>query len=181
MFLNNLFSLSYAKKPLLKFSFQEPDEEVLLLLRAHPITQTPWIVTSFFFLAVPLFFSGLISHLPLSENQILILIIFWYAFCLSFILHNFYFWYFNLGLVTSVRIIDIDCYNLLNTESTSTLIEKIEELQKKTLGIFGTWFDYGTVFIQTAGEKPNVEFTNIPKPAQVVRIINELMEGPHVH
>jgi len=181
MFWNNLTGLSYAKKPALTFSFQEQHESVLLLLRAHPITQLPWIIGAGLLLALPLVFSGLINLLPLSNNQILIIIILWYAFCLGFILNRFYYWFFNMGIVTSVRIIDIDCYNLLDTESTSTVIEKIEELQKKSLGIFSTWFDYGSVFIQTAGEMPNIEFLNVPKPAQVVQIINGLMEDKNVN
>ena len=36
-------------------------------------------------------------------------------------------------------------------------------------------FDFGTVQIQTAAEKTMFEFEDVPHPAQVTKLINELM------
>jgi len=38
-----------------------------------------------------------------------------------------------------------------------------------------TVVDYGTVYIQTAGEKTEIEFENVPQPAKVAAILNELL------
>jgi hypothetical protein len=38
-------------------------------------------------------------------------------------------------------------------------------------------FDYGNVTIQTAGELPNFDFTNVPHPQLVVNKIKELANG----
>jgi hypothetical protein len=55
------------------------------------------------------------------------------------------------------------------------VINKIEDVTSKSGGFFSSVFDYGNVFVQTAGTEANVEFMNIPKPSEVVKIINSLL------
>ena len=148
------------------------NEQVLLFLRAHPITNSSWIMFSVILIAIPLVFGSSLNYFSLNTNQVFFLIVFWYAYTFSYILTKFYFWYFNIGVVTNKRIIDIDVLNLLNTNTSATKIDKVEEVNKKTLGLAGSFFDYGCVYVETAGANPNIEFNSVPQPAEVIKIIN---------
>ena len=58
---------------------------------------------------------------------------------------------------------------------TIAIAGKIEDVTSKTGGFLSSIFDYGNVFVQTAGTEANIEFVNIPKPSQVAQIINSLI------
>ena len=57
------------------------------------------------------------------------------------------------------------------------MVSKIEDVTYKRSGFFGTMFNYGDVYIQTAGAEPNIEFLSIPKPGEVAQLITKLMHG----
>lgn len=159
---------------------KKPQERVLLILRAHPITNTGWLLLSIFFLLLPLIFGGYLSSLGLKPNQELFVVIFYYGLIFAYLFSKFYFWYFNIGVITNRKIVDVDANNLLNTVTTATTIPKVEEVEKRSLGIISSFFDYGNVHVETAGETPSIEFLKIPNPAEVVKIINLNMKihGP---
>jgi len=108
----------------------------------------------------------------LKPNQELFITLFYYGLIFAYLLNKFYFWYFAIGVVTNRKIIDVDVNNLLNSNTNATTVAKVEEVEKRSLGIAASIFNYGDVYIQTAGETPNVEFLKIPEPAKVVKIIN---------
>jgi hypothetical protein len=152
-------------------------EQVLLILRAHPITNLPWLLLSFFLIIVPLIFAQYLVFLPIYFNQLLFIVVFWYALVFFYILYKFFYWYFNVGVVTNQRIIDVDAVNLLQGHTTAINLQNIEEVNQKTLGLFASWFDYGNVYIETAAAFPNVEFIKVPKPNEVVQIINSSIKN----
>jgi membrane protein YdbS with pleckstrin-like domain len=165
----------------MRFSTQDGDENVVLTLRAHPITNLVWFIITLVGLIIPVIFGSLVNLLPFSGMQITFLVLVWYAFFFLFALANLFSWYFNLGIITSKKIIDVDVINILNNQTTQTLISRIEEVNNKNLGFFSALFNYGNVFVQTAGEEPNIEFLNVPFPSRVVQVINNLMQQQHRH
>lgn len=160
--------------PDLRFEAQEKDEEVVLVLRAHPITQLPWVLASFFAFVIliilnfffPSFFNG--RQIVFANFLIVILI-------LGYVWLNVLFYVFNVGIVSNKRIIDIDFYSILYRETTESRLSNVEDITSKQAGYFGSFFHYGNVFVQTAGTQTNIEFLNIPRPAEVVKIINQLL------
>jgi hypothetical protein len=161
-------------RPAVRFESQAEGEEVILLVRAHPFTQFIWIFNTFalfFILTVINFFLNRLFPLNyiLFANIAGIIGIFVYAWA------NFIHWFFNVGIVTNVRIIDVDVHNSLYKEITATKLERVSEATSKIGGFFGSLFQYGTVFVKTEGTRPDIEFERIPQPTQVVNIINNLM------
>jgi hypothetical protein len=114
-----------------------------------------------------------------SINQIFVLDCFGLAFLLTFIWINILNWYFNVGIVTNKRVVDIDFHGIIYKEVTVARLNKIEDITVKSGGYFASFFDYGNVFIQTAGTEANVEFENIPFPSQVAQSINQLLGKKH--
>ncbi|PIQ72862.1 hypothetical protein COY13_01130 [Candidatus Roizmanbacteria bacterium CG_4_10_14_0_2_um_filter_36_35] len=174
---NRVF-FSYLIYPKIKFETYESGEKVFLLLRAHPITQLSWIVNS---IIIFIIFFGVNFVIPsfLSLNQIFVLNCFGLVFILSFIWISFLNWYFNVGIITNRRVIDVDFHGILYKELTIARLNKIEDITVKSGGYFASLFDYGTVFVQTAGTEANVEFIDIPFPSQVVQNINQLLGKKH--
>jgi hypothetical protein len=72
-------------------------------------------------------------------------------------------------------VIDIDLHSILYKEVTMAVLGKIEDVTSKSGGFFSSIFNYGNVFVQTAGTEANVEFINIPRPSEVTKIINSLL------
>ena len=183
-FMAALISLwrAFSKAGNLEEGMSNPQERVLLILRAHPIVNLPWVLVGLILIGLPFIFSLFLSQLKLSSNQELFLVVLWYGFTFGYLLNKFYFWYFNLGVVTNQKIVDIDANNLLNTVTTATSIGKVEEVNKKSLGIVAGAFNYGDIFVMTAGEFPNIEFNRVPHPSEIVSIIHSNMRrnGRHL-
>ncbi len=168
------FLHSFCLNPSVCFETQLQNEQVLLVLRAHPFTQLPWMFYSIVMLIL-LFIINIVVSSFFSWRQILFMDSMALVFIVSYVWLNFLNWFFNVGVVTNIRIVDIDFTNAIYKEVTEAHLDKIEEITSKSGGFFASFFDFGNVYVETAGEAPNIEFINIPKPADVVTIIDGLL------
>lgn len=162
------------------FETQDADEKVIFLLRQHWVTNLPWIFIGLFLLSLPpliflfrLFFN---FSLPIPFTILLVGYLFWYLISFGYLFINFLIWYFNAYLITNERVVDIDFIGLTYKQVSTARIEKIQDVTFKVGGVIRPLFNYGDVFVQTAGEEPNFEFHAVPKPAFVADQLGELME-----
>jgi len=176
--MENKVFFSYCLYPEIKFETYEPGEKIILLLRAHPFTQLSWILYSVFSLIL-IFVVNIIISSFFAISQLFLLNCFMAVFLLSFIWFNLLNWYFNVGIVTNRRVIDIDFYAVLYREISVARLDKIQDITVKSGGYFEAFFNYGTIFIQTAGTEANIEFADIPRPAEVVQMIEKLLTKRH--
>jgi hypothetical protein len=90
------------------------------------------------------------------------------------------FWYLNIQIITNIRLVDIDQVGLFSHVVSELHLENIEDVTSETNGILGTVFDYGNVFVQTAATVERFEFSNVPNPAQIEKLLLDLYEKvPH--
>jgi uncharacterized membrane protein YdbT with pleckstrin-like domain len=115
---------------------------------------------------------GILSSVPTNFRFIFNLI--WFLILSAYFLESFLTWYFNVYIVTDERIIDVDFYNLIYKEVSDANIDKIQDVTYKMGGVIRTIFNYGDVLVQTASEVPNFEFLAVPKPDQVVKVLQDL-------
>ena len=169
---------SYLSNPKIKFETFDPTEKIILLVRSHPFTQIYWAIHVLMSL-IFLFIINLIVPSYLNFVQMLFVNMFATFFILSYIWFNFLNWYFNVGIITDKQVVDINYFNILYKEITVAQLDKIQEVTIKSGGYFEAFFDYGTIFIETAGTEANIEFSNVPMPAKVVEIINNLLAKKH--
>lgn len=168
------FLHSFCVSRTTKFEGQNDGEILMLRLRAHPITQIYWLFNTVI-LATTLFLINFLLTNLFSINQIIFFNLFAIGIVFGYFWFNLIGWFFNVGIVTNQRVIDIDLSSLLYKEVTMAVIGKIEDVTSKAEGFFSSVFDYGNIFVQTAGTEANVEFMNIPKPSETVKIINSLL------
>ncbi len=173
---NNPLSAFLARPRGLYFDLQEKDEEIIVLLRKHWITNVPWLFLTvvFFFAPLLLRIFPLVEFLPV-RYQVMSLIA-WYLLVVAFIFEKFLSWFFNVYIVTNKRIIDVDFFNLIYRQVTEAGNDKIQDITYSIGGVIRSLFDYGDVLIQTAGALPNLEFEAVPHPEKVVKVLSELKE-----
>lgn len=179
---------SFLVKPYwVSFQNQGDDENVLLFLRPHLITNLPWLFLSFLLFLIPpilayiypLLSGTIFSIAFLPERFTLIFVLFYYLVVFNYFFISFLTWYFNISLVTQKRIVDVDYSDLVYHDVAVTKLNLIEDVNYTQTGFLRSFFNYGDVFMQTAGEKLHFDFLAIPKPAKAVDIIQNLIGGGH--
>ena len=168
------FLHSFSLYPSIKIDSQGENEEVILFLRAHPVTQIFWMINSIvFFMALFIMILFLPSIIGIKET--LFIILFGFVFIISYVWFNILSWFFNVGVITNERVVDIDFHSVIYKEISEARLNKIEDVTSKGAGYLGSLFNFGNLFIQTAGTEANIEFVNIPDPSGASHIINEIL------
>jgi len=165
---------SFCILPDSKYIHQEEDEQLILLLRAHPITQLMWIANTVFAVIFHVFILGWLGSL-IGQGLWTILFVFGFFLIFAYAWYNFILWYYNLGLVTNKRIVDIDYFGISKRVTTEARIAKIADATAKVRGFFGQIFNYGEITVKTDGPIQNIEYDDVPDPELAVSIINALV------
>lgn len=173
---------SFAECPIgVTFDSQEVGEKIVLLLRQHIVV----LVLPFFFfillLLLPVVIPSVLSFLKLnlfdvlSGAQVPLLTVFWYLLVFAFALYRFLFWFFNIYILTNERVIDFDFRGILHKQTSFAKLVQIQDVTPKMVGFFSTFFNFGDIYIQTAGEQREFDFLKVPKPDEVShRILEEV-------
>lgn len=171
---------SFCQNPTgVSFQSQEDDEKILLFLRRHFITNVPWIIIGLFLTVLPILLpflfilTGFLLTLP--QNLTMLFIAFYYLIVFAYLFINFLTWFYNIGLVTTKRAVDVDFSDLVYHNVAATKLSLIQDVDYTQVGVLPSLFNYGDVFVQTAGDKPNFDFLAVPNPAKAAHIIEELI------
>lgn len=173
---------SFGVRPYgISFGEQAEDEEIFLFLRRHIVTNVPWIITGFFLLLLPMFLFLLFDSSPfpftVPTNFLIVFLLFYYLAVITFLFISYITWFFNIALVTDRRVVDLNYSDVIYHNMAVTKLNLIEDINYVQAGFMRSFFDYGDVFIQTAGEKLNFHFMAVPRPARATEIIQNLMGG----
>lgn len=159
-----------------------PDEHLLLVIKKHWLAfLPPLIMSAFFIIGIFMLFSFLVGYFKIPPTNFIfgILVILKGILSLGVAYVGLLGWlkeYYDLGFVTNKRIIDVDQVGLFSQEISEMTLDKIQDVSAKKHGILQTYLDYGDVLIQTAGELPNFEFINVPRPYFITQKISEVLE-----
>jgi len=158
------------------------EEAPLLFLRKHFVTNLPWIVKAVLLGLAPFIISiitgifniTLFNFLP--YEYIFLGLIFYYFVIFGYILVNYITWFYNISLVTTQRIVDIDFSHIVFENVSASKLGQIEDVHYQQVGVFASVFDYGDVTVQTAGTSVlGFDFHAAPHPEKVVHFINSLI------
>lgn len=168
-----------------RFDGQDSDEEIVLLLRAHPITTLKWIVPAVIIFLLPFYFSRLMSFLqidlsfvPMSLGSVFLVINF--LLVLVIVFEGFLGWYFNVNILTNKKLIDVDFYSILLKHLDQALLRDVQESTSRVGGVFGMFFNFGHVLVKTAASSESIDYANVPHPDRVADIImDEALKNRH--
>ena len=156
------------------FETQQPEEEILLILRQHWLINLPWLIIALILLWAPAvlrYFPLLVSFPPRYQMMFIVI---WYLILLMFIFEKFLSWFFNLCIITDERMIDVDFISLTTRRIADADLDRIQDVTFTNTGVIGTILNFGNVFVQTAGETPEFVFENVPNPGKVADILQRL-------
>lgn len=169
---------SYIKNPQqCFFEGQDKDEKILLIVRAHLITNLSWIIPALVIFFIPFFLPPVISQsgfnilgsLPQTFWSALLVINYLLVLVISF--EGFLYWYFNVNIITDRQVVDIDFHSILFKNIDLAPLKNIEEADSSVAGFLGTIFNFGNVNIQTAGATVAIVMKNVPNPPDVADFI----------
>lgn len=160
------------------FNGQDHEESVILLVRKHPIVFFPHFLLFLLLLITPIVFTRVIdsllegSNFGLSAGSSLLFVL----LAVTLAVDIYFKWYYTVNIITDQRIVDVDFNNVLYHKFAEAQLEKIEDVTHKPVGIFSSIFDYGNVYIQTAGAQREFVFDNVPRPRDVQDTLLDLLE-----
>jgi Bacterial PH domain len=166
----------------------EADEIVLKVVRKHWFIITTQLIGAAMFAIIPIIFLTLILNLP-SAFGIFRLHLDSYPAAIAFViaawlllstLSAFTVWtkyYLGLWVITDRRIIAVNQINFFNRNIAIFRLERMQDIEFSVKGIIQTFFNFGTLKAQTAGEEANeFQSTGMPNPDQLQATIQKAMD-----
>ena len=86
---------------------------------------------------------------------------------------TFWIWRRNKIVITNQHIVDIDQIGLFNRKVATLRLEEIQDISASVKGPMQIVLKYGTIIIQTAGERENFVFDFVPNPYELEHYIIE--------
>jgi hypothetical protein len=146
-------------------------ERILLVVRQTPIVFSGAVLLGLFLFLLPFFLLfPLFSYGKWGVAGFIILIL--VAFCFSS--YKFVLWYFNCGIITNQRVIDIDQKNITDRVVSEVPYYKIDDVSYTVKGLKQTLFHYGNVIVAIRGYRSSVTLQNVAHPALVQELILEV-------
>jgi membrane protein YdbS with pleckstrin-like domain len=176
----SMFSSFYPFPKNITFMSVGKDEPIVLIVRHHWTGLISKGVLALFALllpflisySVPTWFEGVLG----STFFLVGLFIFFMMISATILVDGFLKWFFQMNVITTKRIIDVDFVSITTHRVSETTFDQVQDVSHSPTGPFASFFDYGDLYIQTAGAKCEFEFNNIPRPRDVQDTILDLRE-----
>ncbi len=164
------------------FPGQEPGEKIILVLHRHSWILFKFVFVYLIFAGLPLLFKYLIETYtffvwaePLGAIISLGLSLY-YLFLVTLFFRSWLDYYLDIWIITSERIVSIEQKGLFARQVSTQKLYRIQDVTAEVKGILPTFFHYGNVYIQTAGEEERFIFKEIPSPYEVSKKIMWLVD-----
>lgn len=166
-----------------QFINKQKDEKVIFFLRRHPIVFFGTTLFILFLIFIPfiLYFmieGGLPSLLsgPVSRPILLLAVSSYELLMWLFLFTQFVDYYLDVWAITTERILNVEQQGLFSRTVSELDMAKVQDVTSEIKGIIPSIFNYGTVYIQTAGETKRFTFEQVPQPHKVRMSVLELVE-----
>jgi len=164
------------------FPEQKRDEQIVLFIRSHWMSFLPWIIFISAMIIAPLILvvtlrDNIIQIFPVRDRAYHIIGLSAYLLIvLAIFLTAWISFYLNVMIVTPEHLVDIRQNGLYNRKVSEQSLLRVQDVSAHMEGFFQTFFHFGTIYVETAGEAPNFKIPNIPDPNRVANKILKLHE-----
>lgn len=154
----------------------QPDEKILTSVRKHWFVVLRTLTVFIILILIPPVILSVLPLVTANFNNELIgtLVNFFFSlYLMALFLFLFLFWmdyYLDMWIITDRRIIDVEQKGLFRRAISEIPLTRVQDVTIEIHGIVETFLKFGTIRIQTAGER---EFTidNIPRLYEIKDII----------
>lgn len=162
---------------------QKSYEKPVYILRRHPLIFLKDVALFVFLAAIPYaLYYVLQSYFALSLGgpygyPLLVLgtSIYYLAIWLFFFT-QFIDYYLDVWIVTNDRVVNIEQQALFGRTISELDLYKIQDVTSEVKGAIPTFFNYGNVYIQTAGEKERFVFEQVSNPHEIRKSVIDLID-----
>ncbi len=95
----------------------------------------------------------------------------YYLYIALFLLYAFFDYYLDIWIITDHELIHAEQLSLFNRTSAKQELSRVQDVEVKVKGLFQTIFNYGDIFVQTAGTQERITFQQVPRPHAVADLI----------
>ena len=185
--MSHLFKTMLKNPGKTSYDGKDKDEEILYVVRESLLVYVPKVLFIIILLILPNYLLPYISKAALSgellftPDFIFILALFWYTVAIGLTIQLFDNWFFNVFIISTKKIVDFDVVGLSYNNISECTLQNIEDVTSRVKNNFGTVFDIGDVYVQTAAEVREFEFTNVDNPSSIRDIISDLVSNLKQH
>lgn len=163
----------------------DKDEHIIIEVRKHWFIFMAQSLPLVFLVFLPFVINILIRGAGLSDvvvlgkhAQLFITMVtatwMWIIWVAFFVLWTDY--YLDILMLTNKRIIDIEQKGLFSRGISTFRLDRIQDITVNVNGIIPTFFNFGDIHIQTAGEVPEISVKSIPNPHNVREIVTKAQD-----
>jgi len=161
----------------------QPGEKVVMVLRRHWLTIFWMLAVSCLLALLPIgiyvLFLVLSPRLltdPIMSPILAMVGSLYYLALWLFVFTDFIDYYLDVWIITTGRIINIEQHGLFRRTSSELNLSSVQDVTAETKGFLQTLFQFGNVFVQTAGEQQRFQLKNVPDIEQIRETIMQLSE-----
>ncbi len=164
-------------------------EKVEYVLRRHGVTFFPYLAIFIAILLIPIavywFFASAFTNTMQNPNTYTLMIIAGSAYYLSTFLFFYSFFvefYLDAWIITNDRLVDVHQISLFARTVAEVDLYQIQDVTSEVHGFWATIFNYGNIYLQTAGPIPKFIIHNVHRPDKLREaIINLSSEDKKYH
>ncbi len=160
---------------------QKSYEKILHLLRRDPVTFIPVVLLFLILLILPFGLwiliktSGITWFDEMVGFTILVLFASLYLMSISLFFYSYFVtFYLDMWVITNDRLVDVRQVSLFSRTIAEVDLYQIQDVTSEVKGIFASIFNYGNIYLQTAGPVPRFILFNVPDPHRLRQIILDL-------
>lgn len=158
-----------------------PDEQIYRAYRRHWADLLGYVGMGLLFILPPIiaviYMNNLVEPDPAMLAAMWLMLGMYFCLVASFLFMEWLFWYFDVWIVTSERLIDIELINLFKKQVSELHIAQIQDVRAEQSGLLATFFNFGNVICQTAGVSSFFALRSIPRPEEASGLILDLHES----
>lgn len=162
-----------------------PGEKVVTIIRRHWIIFLVSALLDLVLLLVPLpvlwfletYFPLLFTHTSSWWALIVLLTSLYILFMLLLAYVHFVDLYLDVWIVTDRRVVSIEQRGMFSRTEAEHVFNKIQDITVEVSGILATFFNFGNLHVQTAGERERFTFRHAPEPYLLKNTITSLIES----
>lgn len=167
-----------------KLIHRKPEEKVIFFIRRHIIIFIGQVLLVAVMGLVPIagylliggIWPGLLAG-PVSRPILVLIASAYYLNLWLFFLSLFVDYYLDAWIVTDDRVLNVEQHGLFSRTISELDLAKIQDVTSEVRGFFPYFFNYGMVFIQTAGEAKRFQFEQVPGPHEIRMRLLSLIEA----
>ena len=172
------------------FPGQDDREIVQRVIYKHLFSVLPFLLVAFliFFIGLFLVYAGAADIITLPQSTIkglaadsfkppyALIGVFLVGIAVFLWLASMYVWRQNQMILTDENVVDVDQRGVFQKQISTLRLSRVQDISVQVKGPMQTIFHYGTISIQTAGEKDLFEFDYVPDPYEVKAYMVDLFE-----